>query len=131
MGRNPEAIRCTIYAGMKKTILTAGLLAALAGIPVMGAPAKTLFVGTFPGSNASCASPGYASVQAAVTAAPAGSTVYLCSAGSPFSGPVAINKSLTLTGDAGTVIEASATPLTLLQLPPQFTTDNLFVPMTV
>src|SRR5579872_1092992 len=116
---------------MRKSITITVFLAALLSIPVMGAPAKTLFVGSFVGNNSSCTSPGYTSVQAAVTAAPAGSTVYLCSLGSPYGGPVVIHKSLTLTGDAGAAIQAGLSAVDVSLLPPQFTTDNLHAPMAV
>ena len=53
------------------------------------------------GNGTSCAAPGFNTVQAAVTAAPAGATVKVC--GGTYIEQVEITKSLTLTGTNGTV----------------------------
>lgn len=134
----------------RKTFLfigtTIALLLLAAGIITFNGAVKThaamstLYVGhTAPPSisqNASahtgCASPSFNSVQAAVDAAQPGDTVYLCST-IPYMEQVIITKSITLTGDKGATIQApnpfpSTSPS---RLPPQFTSDNLFVPQTV
>src|SRR5579884_3292183 len=76
-------------------------VALVVGLVVSGAHAAghnaTLYVGPSAGANTSCASPGYTSVQAAVNAASAGNTVYLCGT-TPYAEQLIINKSLTLTG---------------------------------
>jgi hypothetical protein len=96
------------------------------------AAAEVLYVGTSVGSNTSCASPGYTSVQAAVDAAASGNTVHLCGANT-YLGPVVINKKITLVGDSGATIGApsSWTPISLSRLPSKFTTDNLFDPQAL
>lgn len=93
----------------------------------------TRFVGTSVGTNSGCSSPGYTSVQSAVNAATNGQTVYLCGAHTYVGTVVIANKQLTLTGDPGAAIAAPATftPLTASQMPPQFTSDNLFAPNVV
>ncbi len=116
---------------MHKTLMIASLLAASLSAPLMAGHSTTQFVGAFAGANTGCASPGFTSVQAAVNAASAGATVYVCSAGSPYAGTVVISKSLTLTGDSGTVIAGSSTPVSAALLPPQFTTDSLDTPLAV
>ncbi|HEV2349871.1 MAG TPA: right-handed parallel beta-helix repeat-containing protein [Terriglobia bacterium] len=96
------------------------------------AQATTLFVGPTFGSNTGCTSTGFTSVQAAVDAAAPGDTVYLCGT-VPFAEQVIITKVLTLTGDDGATIQApSPFPTTdLSKLPPQFTTDDLFIPQAI
>jgi hypothetical protein len=93
----------------------------------------TLYVGHGPiGLNSGCASPGFNSVQTAVDVANPGAVVYLCGT-TPYYEQVIIEKSITLTGDPGATIAAPdpfpATSPT--RLPPQFTTDNLFVPQAI
>jgi hypothetical protein len=91
----------------------------------------TLYVGQTAGSNTDCSSPGYTSVQAAVNAAHDGDTVYLCGT-TPYAEQVIITKAITLTGDPGATIQAPSTFTTSLsQLPPQFTSDNLFIPQAI
>ncbi len=61
----------------------------------------TLYVGhgSTSATDRSCSAPGYGSVQAAVTAAKSGDTVYLC--GAQFAEQVTLAKSITLTGQRG------------------------------
>jgi len=96
------------------------------------APSHTLFVSHTPvGSNTSCSSPGYMTVQAAVDAAHNGDTVYLCGT-TPYQEQVVITKSIKLTGDPGATIKApSPFPNNASRLPPKFTTDNLFLPQAI
>lgn len=96
------------------------------------ASSHTLFVNhTIVGSNSSCASPGYNSVQSAVDAANKGDTVYLCGT-IPYLEQVIITKAITLKGDPGATIQAPAVfTTTAAQLPPQFATDNLFIPQAI
>ncbi len=109
-------------------LLLSGLLALQ---PLSQALAKeskhTLYVGSLVGTNSGCSSPGYTSVQAAVDAAKSDDTVYLCTT---FAEQVIISKELTLTGKSGAGIVAPAVfPHTALnRLPPQFASDNLFIP---
>ena len=127
----------------RKASLVVGLAAALvlviAGVVTFYGPFKanaaggvTLYVGHTSGNNASCSSPGFTSVQAAVNVANTGDIVYLCGT-LPYYEQVIITKSITLKGDAGATIEAPTpfptTPLS--SLPPQFTSDNLFVPQAI
>lgn len=126
----------------RKTLLFVGpisvLLLLLAGVFAFRVPTSahatglTLYVGQTQGLNTSCASPGFTSVQAAVDVANTGNTVYLCGT-TPYKEQVVIEKAITLTGDTGATIEApSPFPTTLpTRLPPQFTTDNLFVPQAI
>lgn len=108
----------------------ATLFVILAG--AASAHATTQFVGAFVGLNTDCSSPGFTRVQDAVDAAASGDTVHLCGT-TPFAEQVIITKSITLTGDEGATIQAPspfpATPLS--RLPPQFMTDNLFVPEAI
>lgn len=117
--------------------LAAGLVAAAAALSVAltaaGASApKTLFVGAAAGTNKSCSSPGYTSVQAAVDAATSGATVYLCGT-TAFTGPVVVNKSITLTGDAGSGIKAPISTFSVdaSRLPSHFTSDGLALPQAI
>lgn len=91
----------------------------------VGAKSAPLYVG--------CGTSSYGTVQAAIDAAPSGATVYLCKAGSPYNGPVGINKSLTLTGDPGVVIQAPAGDFTTpaQYLPTAFTSDSLQAPSAI
>jgi hypothetical protein len=96
------------------------------------AAATTSYVGATAGANTGCASPGFTSVQSAVDATPSGGIVYVCAVGSPYAAPVSINKSLTLTGDAGATIKAPSGPFpAFASLPPQFAADNLFTPEAI
>jgi hypothetical protein len=111
------------------------LVAVVSGFSLSPLPAyaeSTLFVGTGGGTADGCASPGYASVQAAVNAANSGDTVYLCGT-TPFAEQVVVTTSITLTGDPGATIQAPnpfpATPSAAL--PPAFAADNLFVPQAI
>jgi hypothetical protein len=115
--------------------ILAALVAVAFAFPLSALPAlaeSTLFVGTGAGAAPGCASPGFASVQAAVNAAVSGDAVYLCGA-TPFSEQVIVNKSIKLTGDPGASIKAPnpfpATPLA--SLPAAFAAHNLFTPQAV
>jgi parallel beta-helix repeat protein len=78
-----------------------GLALALANCVAVSANAATVFVGT-------CVSPSFSTIQAAVTAVPAGSTVNVCPGTYPEQ--VTINKRLTLQGIAsGTMNQAVVT----------------------
>jgi hypothetical protein len=91
----------------------------------------TRYVGASAGSDTSCSSPGYTTVQAAVDAASTGDTIYLCGI-TPFTEQVIINKSVTLTGEPGATIEAPNPWVPSADaLPPQFASDNLFVPQAI
>jgi hypothetical protein len=113
----------------------AALLLVVTGIFTLRIPLKahaagvTLYVGQSVGLNSGCSSPGFTSVQTAVDVANPGATVYLCGT-TPYAEQVIIVKSITLTGDPGaSIVAPNPFPATsLLRLPPQFTTDNLFVP---
>jgi len=95
------------------------------------ASSHTRYVGHTAGTNASCSSPGYTSVQAAVDAASNGDIIYLCGT-VPYAEQVIITKAITLTGDAGATIQAPATfTTTASQLPPQFASDNLVIPQAI
>jgi hypothetical protein len=123
--------RVAATGGLTCGVIGAGISAFAVGAGPAYAAGTTLYVGASAGSDTSCASPGYTSVQAAVNAASPGDTVYLCGT-SPFRGQVIITKSITLTGDAGATIAApdpwvaSADPL-----PPQFASDGLVVPQAI
>lgn len=116
----------------------AAFLLILTGIFTLRGPLKahaagvTLYVGSFVGINSGCSSPGFTSVQTAVDVANPGATVYLCGT---FNEQVIVSKSLTLTGQPGAGLVAPnpfpAAATYIGRLPPQFTTDNLFVPQTV
>jgi len=131
MSRSFRPRRIMLFIGITLLLLVVGVLALKIPNKVHAA-GSTLFVGQFTGSNTGCASPGFTSVQAAVDAANAGDTVYLCGT-TPFSEQVIITRAITLTGDSGATIQAPhpfpVTPLT--RLPSQFTTDNLFVPQAI
>ncbi|MHB8599677.1 MAG: right-handed parallel beta-helix repeat-containing protein [Ktedonobacteraceae bacterium] len=117
----------------------AALLLLLTGIFAYKMPTQahasgvvTLYVGSFVGNNSSCSSPGFTSVQTAVDVANPGDIVYLCGT-TPYTEQVIITKQITLTGDPGATL-AAPNPFPAPNyslLPPQFTTDNLFVPQTV
>src|SRR5690348_8005366 len=113
----------------------AALLLIITGFFTLRGPVKahaagvTLYVGSFIGLNSGCSSPGFTSVQTAVDVANPGATVYLCGT-TPYAEQVIITKSITLTGDSGAgIVAPNPFPATSpTRLPPQFTTDNLFVP---
>src|SRR5713101_3001193 len=120
---------------MKRPLVAGLLLALVSGFSVTSLPAfasSTLFVGTGAGTAKGCASPEFASVQAAVNAATAGDTVYLCGT-VPFSEQVVVNTSITLTGDPGAAIQAPnpfpAAPSA--PLPPAFASPGLFDPQAI
>src|SRR5579884_2112519 len=95
------------------------------------ASSHTRYVGHTAGTNASCSSPGYTSVQAAVDAASNGDIIYLCGT-VPYAEQVIITKAITLTGGAGATIQAPATfTTTASHLPPQFASDNLVIPQAI
>ncbi len=100
--------------------------------PLPAQAQSTLFVGRGTGTAPGCASPGFASVQAAVNAAVSGDTVYLCGT-TPFSEQVIVNNSLTLAGDPGASIKApNPFPTTpSAPLPAAFAADNLFIPQAI
>lgn len=60
------------------------------------------------GDDSSCAQAGYSSIQAAVSAAPAGGTVVVCSG--TYAESVTIGQPLTLAGERGAVIDATGQP---------------------
>jgi hypothetical protein len=64
-----------------------------AAAPPAAPPAGAIVVGT---ASASCPNPNYPTIQPAVTAAPAGATVYVCAG--TYTGPVTITKKLRLLG---------------------------------
>jgi hypothetical protein len=105
--------------------LTCGVAAFTVGAGPAYAAGTTRYVGASAGSDTSCASPGYTTVQAAVNAASPGDTVYLCGT-TPYKEQVIITKSITLTGDTGATIAAPSTWAPSEDpLPPQFTSDSL------
>jgi hypothetical protein len=95
------------------------------------ASGTTRYVGASVGSDTSCSSTGYSTVQAAVDAASAGDTIYLCGT-TPYAEQVIIAKSVTLTGEPGATIAAPDPWVPSADsLPPQFASDNLFVPQAI
>ena len=64
-----------------------------AAAPPAAPPAGAIVVGT---ASATCKNPAYPTIQAAVTAAPAGATIYVCAG--TYTGPVTIDKQLRLLG---------------------------------
>lgn len=125
-----------------RAFILSGALAALAlmvgafavAMPSVTHAASILYVGASVGTDSGCASPGYTSIQAAVNAANNGDEVYVCDKGSPYTEQVVIGAhSLTLTGDATTVIAPPATwlPNTSPLLPAQFASDNLYAPQAL
>lgn len=111
--------------------LAGGVTAAAAAGPAYAAGTTTRYVGAAAGSDKSCASPGYTTVQAAVNAASPGDTVFLCGT-TAYKEQVIITKSVTLTGSKGATIAAPATWVPSSDpLPPQFTTDNLLKPQAL
>ncbi len=127
----PRKWMLLIGAACTSLVLLVGVFA-FSAAPSAQARGRKLFVGLTAGSNASCASPGYTSVQAAVDAANPEDTVYLCGANT-YTEQVIINKSITLTGDTGATIQAPnpfpTAPLS--RLPAQFSADNLFIPQAI
>ncbi len=113
-------------------LVLTGIFTSRIALNAHAAPVVTLYVGHTTGTNASCASPGFTSIQAAVDAANPGDIVYLCGT-IPYAQQVIITKALTLTGDTGaSIVAPNPFPSTsLTRLPPQFTTDNLFVPQAI
>jgi hypothetical protein len=125
--------RFALLAAGIAVIVVAGLTAtfALSAHRSSQAAASTLYVGATAGANTSCASPGYTTVQSAVSAAGSRDTVYLCASGSPYTENVIVaNKSLTLTGDTGATIAAPKT-FNDFALPSQFASDGLLNPEAV
>ena len=120
----------------KLAALGASLALCYAGIAVVasapaGATPSTLYVnnGTTTGNtDASCGTATYSTVQAAVTAASPGDTVYLCGT-TPYLGQVIDSTSITLTGDPGASITAPSpwTASNASLLPPQFTGEQPLV----
>ena len=95
------------------------------------AAGTTRYVGASVGSDTSCSSPGYTTVQTAVDAASAGDRIYLCGT-TPFAEQVIITKSVTLTGEPGATIAAPNPWVPSADsLPPQFASDNLFAPQAI
>ncbi len=87
------------------------------------------------GTNKSCASPGFNSVQAAVDAVAANGTVYLCGA-TPFVEQVFLGKSVTVTGDPGASIASPTTAdkfalASDTRFPSQFQSHDLFAPQAI
>jgi hypothetical protein len=130
--RNARRIVLVLTPVVSLLLLLAGALVVSGSSAFASSHSKTLYVGQTAGTNSSCASPGYTSVQQAVDAAHNDDTVYLCGT-TPFSEQVIITKEITLTGDPGATIQApSPFPATSLsRLPSQFTTDSLFVPQAI
>lgn len=111
--------------------LTCGVAAFAVGAGPAYAAGITRYVGASAGSDTSCSSPGYTTVQAAVNAAKPGDTVYLCGT-TPFKGQIIVSKSITLTGSAGATISAPSTWVASADpLPPQFASDGLFAPQAL
>ncbi|HVU59401.1 MAG TPA: hypothetical protein VHC98_01005 [Candidatus Saccharimonadales bacterium] len=119
--------------GLAVLAIGAGAVAALALIaPAAAFGPHMRYVGhTAVGTNKSCASPGYTSVQSAVDAANTGDTVYLC--GGQFAEQVFVNKSVTLTGDAGSGLTATGATFSAddADYPAKFAADNLFLPQAL
>jgi len=113
-------------------LVLTGIFTSRIPLKAHAAPVVTLYVGQTIGTNSSCASPGFTSIQTAVDVANPGDIIYLCGT-TPYAEQVIITKALTLTGDPGASIVAPGPfPSTsLTRLPPQFTTDNLFVPQAI
>jgi hypothetical protein len=99
----PAAIAVVSVTGLCALALTVAVPMAQA-VTAGGGTHPTLWVSSATvagGNGTSCAAPGFNTVQAAVTAAPAGATVKVC--GGTYIEQVEITKSLTLTGTNGTV----------------------------
>jgi Right handed beta helix region len=99
----PAAIAVVSTTGLCALALTAAAPMAQA-VTAGGGTHPTLWVSSATvagGNGTSCAAPGFSTVQAAVTAAPAGATVKVC--GGTYIEQVEITKSLTLTGTNGKV----------------------------
>ncbi len=113
-------------------LVLTGIFTLRIALKAHAAGGTTLYVGHTIGVNTGCASPGFTSIQAAVDIATPGDTVYLCGT-TPYAEQVVITKAITLTGDHGaTIVAPNPFPATLpSRLPPQFTTDNLFVPQAI
>lgn len=125
--------KSSLFLGIAVVLLLAGFFVFQGPLNAQArTESHTLFVGQTAGNNTGCSSPGFTSVQAAVDAAHARDTVYLCGV---FKEQVIISKTITLTGDSGAALDAPASfpaPATLLpRLPAQFTTDSLFVPSAI
>jgi len=116
------------------------IVAALAAVSAMAAGSalaapKAYVSHSAIGTNQSCASPGFNSVQAAVNAVPANGTVYLCGA-VPFEEQVFLGKSVTITGGPGASIKSPTTaagfaPSSDTRFPLQFQNQNLFAPQAI
>jgi len=113
-------------------LMLAGMLAFHFYGNTFAATSHTLYVNHIAGVNdTSCSDAGYTSVQAAVNAAQNGDTVYICDT-TPYTEQVIITKAITLTGVSGATIQAPPVFTTNpSRLPPQFTTDNLFIPQAI
>lgn len=123
--------RIAVAGALTCGVAGAGVSAFVAGAGPAYAAGTTLYVGASAGRDTSCADPGYTSVQTAVNAARSGDTVYLCGT-TPFDGQVITTKSITLTGSKGATIAApSMWTASADALPPQFTSDGLFVPQAL
>lgn len=134
MSRSFRMRRAMLFLGpiTALLLLLAGFFAYKMPTQAHASGVVTLYVGSFIGTNADCSSPGFTSVQTAVDVANPGDVVYLCGT-TPYAEQVIITKSITLTGDPGaSLVAPNPFPAPQpLRLPPQFTTDNLFVPQTV
>lgn len=130
--RKPLGRTLWITAGLVSAVALTGTLAlVMYSAPRQAAASPTtLYVGTSAGADSGCASPGYTSIQAAVDAATAGGTVYLCASGSPYVQSVDISKSLMLTGDAGATIQAPAV-WPSQSLPAEFAANSLKAPEAI
>jgi hypothetical protein len=116
-------MRLTTRAAVIAAAVAAGLL-----LPSTRSSAvelgPTLYVSQTAAARApdlSCSKAAYKTVQSAVDAAPAGSTIYLCGR-TPFTGPIVIEKNLTLTGDEGATVTTNDNPAapTADQIPPEY-----------
>lgn len=76
-------------------------------------------------TDANCSDATYTSVQSAISAAPAGATVYLCDT-TPFTESVVITQSVKLTGVPGATIQSSGSPNTTF-----FSSQGLQTPNSV
>jgi hypothetical protein len=91
--------------------LTVAALAAaavtMAAVPAIASATRYVKTGATGGSDTSCATAAYPTVQSAVNAAYPGETVYICDT-TPHQESVLVQKNLTLTGVSGATIEAPA-----------------------
>lgn len=127
-----QRIRPMILIG---TAIAAALALVVGGaflvVRQVSANSNKIYVGASVGSDTSCTSPGYTSIQAAVNAAATGTTIVVCAG--TYHETVIISKSVNLQGSGNPTIQApNPFPVpSLASLPPQFTNDSLLLPKTV